>query len=134
MIGKRGEYEVIAKLLENGLTVYTPVVDIDEIDCIVRNSKGKLKEIQIKTNDKSEVKNIQFWVKNFKRSWDYFICCYINKTKEMWLIPSLVFGDNSFNTYRNGEKIRVLDMNPANREKLEVYKNNFGILNSVKRP
>ena len=51
--GTRGELRVICKLLEKGFIVYTPVCDIEGIDCIIRNDKNRLIEIQIKTRNKN---------------------------------------------------------------------------------
>jgi hypothetical protein len=122
--GKRGEYIVVGKFLEKGFTVYTPVADIEGIDCIVRNDNNRLIEIQIKTRNKREGYNKQFRVKNFKPHKDFFICCYMIDTDELWTIPSFVFYKNSFlNKFGN----RGLLMNIKKERELSKYKDNIGL-------
>ncbi|HKB44733.1 MAG TPA: hypothetical protein VKC90_10090 [Chitinophagaceae bacterium] len=46
--GKRMEFFVISKMLEQGLDVYIPLVDDFGIDAIVRKGDGSFVELQIK--------------------------------------------------------------------------------------
>lgn len=122
--GKRGEYMVIGKFLAKGLTIYTPVVDIEGIDCIIKNEKGRLMQVQIKTRNEDNNKETEFKIKDFKPNEDYFICCYFINTEELWVIPSFVFKSMS---YLRKDGCRVLYMNWQNRKKLNSYKNDSGL-------
>ena len=46
--GKRAEFKVIPKLLENKFDVYLPLVDDHWVDTIIKTEKGEYREIQIK--------------------------------------------------------------------------------------
>jgi len=49
--GKRSEYKVIAELLSRGFDVFVPVVDDQQIDCVLRRKvAGKISylDVQIK--------------------------------------------------------------------------------------
>ncbi len=50
--GKRMEFVIIAEMLSEGLDVYTPLIDDNGIDAVVRNPDGSFVEIQIKTRSK----------------------------------------------------------------------------------
>lgn len=43
--GKRAEFKVIAKLLENKFDVYIPLVDDHCVDAIIKTEKGEFREI-----------------------------------------------------------------------------------------
>jgi hypothetical protein len=123
--GKRGEYMVIGKILEKGFTVYTPVADVEGIDCIIRNEKGRLIQIQIKTRNKNQEEGRYFIVKEFRPNYDFFICCYLIDTDELWVIPSHIFHDLSY--YDKKIKDRTLPMSLTNQKILSKYKDNLGL-------
>jgi hypothetical protein len=50
--GKRMEYFVISKMLEQGIDVYIPLIDDFAIDAIVRRKDGSFVELQIKARSK----------------------------------------------------------------------------------
>ena len=50
--GKRMKFVIIAEMLSEGLDVYTPLIDDNGIDAVVRNPDGSFVEIQIKTRSK----------------------------------------------------------------------------------
>jgi len=121
--GKRGEYKVIGKLMEEGFTIYTPVADVEGIDCIIRNDKCRLIEIQIKTRNKDGQDNRLFKVKNLTPNKNFFVCCYFIDTNELWVVPSYTFYELS----TQEEDKRVLSMNIKNQLALSRYKDNLGI-------
>jgi hypothetical protein len=47
--GKRMEFTIIAEMLAEGMDVYTPLIDDNGIDAVVRKSDGSFVEVQIKT-------------------------------------------------------------------------------------
>lgn len=76
-IGKLGEQKVISKLLERGLDVYLPIVDIHGIDCIIKTPKGKYIDVQIKTRLKI-TRNLELIdVRKLKARKNLFIIAYL---------------------------------------------------------
>ena len=115
---------VIGKLLEKGFTVYTPVADIEGIDCIIRNEKERLIEIQIKTRNENDDIDKQFRVKNLKPHKDFFIACYLIDKDALWIIPSFTFKKFS---YSINNEISALPMNISNKRELSKYKDELGL-------
>lgn len=119
--GKRGELLVMGKLMQMGLSVYIPVADIEGIDCIIRNDKKRLIEVQIKSRTKREEK-FYFSIKNFQPHTDFFIICYVIDTNETWVIPSFLFYELS----RQDNEHRYLTMDLNTERRLSEYKDNLG--------
>ena len=46
--GKRIEYNLVGKMLMEGLDVYLPLVDDHGVDCIIKRKDGTFIEVQIK--------------------------------------------------------------------------------------
>lgn len=127
-LGKRGEYSVIGKLLEMNCDVYAPIVDVENIDCIIRDVKGNYNEIQIKTRTKPEgksYKNPCFDVHNLKTRPNYFIIGHIDGTPDYWVIPSKTFQKYSTFIKFRGNTINRLTMSDKKMFELRKYRNNF---------
>lgn len=124
LVGKQGEYKVIGKLMSEGLTIYTPVADIEGIDCIIRNEYCRLIELQIKTRNKNEEENRQFRVRDLKPNKNFFVACYFIDTNELWVIPSFKFAEICI---KNEEGVSILSMSVQNQLKLATYKDGLGI-------
>ena len=123
--GKRGEYRVIGKLMEKGFLVYVPVVDVEGVDCIIKNEKGRLIQLQIKTRNRTSqdvAKN--FVVNRLNTNRDFFICCHFLNSDDLWVVPSLVFAKESV---INGKGQSVLSMSRNKEYKLARYKDDLGI-------
>jgi len=123
--GKRGEYKVIGKLMEKGFLVYIPVVDVEGVDCIIKNEKGRLIQIQIKTRNKTaedDAKN--FIVNRLEANRDFFVCCYFLNTGDLWVIPSLVFEKECI---VNGKGQSVVSMSRNKQIRLSHYKDDLGL-------
>lgn len=121
--GKKGEYEIITKLMSEGFIVYTPVLDIDGVDCVVKNEHGRLIEIQIKTRIKGEGFNKEFVIKrDLKPNKNFFICCYLIDEGEYWFIPSYLF--LKLCKKENGSYILIMDLN--NEKELTGYRKERG--------
>lgn len=52
--GKRMEYNIVGKMLMEGLDVYMPLVDDHGVDCVIKREDGVFIEVQIKARS-SEV-------------------------------------------------------------------------------
>ena len=46
--GKRMEYNLVGKMLMEGLDVYMPLVDDHGVDCVIKKEDGTFIEVQIK--------------------------------------------------------------------------------------
>ena len=123
--GKRGEYKVIGKLMEKGFLVYVPVVDVEGVDCIIKNEKGRLIQIQIKTRNKTfEDDAKDFIVNHLKPDRDFFICCYFLNTSDLWVVPSFVFQKECI---VNAKGQSVVSMSINKQIKLAYYKDDLGL-------
>ena len=122
--GKKGEYQIITKLMSEGFMVYTPVLDIDGVDCIIKNEQGRLIELQIKTRTKGDSYNKEFIIKRkLNPNKDFFICCYFIDTNEIWFIPSFKF--QKLSKKENGNT--SLMMNFEAEKELLGYKDDRGL-------
>ena len=121
--GKKGEYDIITKLMSEDFIVYTPVLDMNGVDCVVKNKHSRLIEIQIKTRNKGEGYNKEFVIKReFKPHKDFFICCYLIDKDEFWFIPSFVF--QKLCRKENGCSILTMDL--ENEKELTGYRKERG--------
>jgi len=121
--GKKGEYEIITKLMNEGFPVYVPTLDIHGVDCIIKNKHGRLIEIQIKTRIEGEGYNKEFVIRReFKPHKDFFICCYLIDKKKVWFIPSFVFAK----LCRKENGSHILTMNLENEKELTQYRDEHG--------
>lgn len=122
--GKEGELKVIGELLKRGFDVYTPLVDIVGIDCIIKTEVG-YKEIQIKTREFAQ--KLLFDVKDFVPRDNFFIICYnIKEPETFWVIPSKIFKQCAY-FLKKYRKLRLIINNEDSemRKKLHFYRNNF---------
>ena len=124
-VGKRGEYAVIGKLLENRLDVYVPIVDVENIDCVTRSPKGKFNERKIKTRS-VDVKHPVFEVPEYKPRRNFFIICHFAETPDFWVIPSTKFHKSGLLLKKYNK--RRITMNRKRKYELNRYHNNFGLL------
>lgn len=91
--GKRMEYFVISKMLEQGLDVYIPLIDDFAIDAVVRKKDGSFIEIQIKARSK----NVKFGdaalfaaITHEPRE-NYYFVFYSHRLDKMWIMSSEEF-------------------------------------------
>lgn len=119
--GKEGELKVIGELLRQGFDVYSPLVDIGGIDCVIKTDVG-YREIQIKTRESAQI--ILFQVREYIPRDNFFIICYnLKEPNAFWVIPSKVFKNESriVNTKR-GRAFRLVlgDENSKMRRNLHI--------------
>ena len=124
--GKEGELKVIGELLRQGFDVYSPLVDIGGIDCVIKTDVG-YREIQIKTRESAQI--ILFQVREYIPRDNFFIICYnLKEPNIFWVIPSKVFKNESrvVKTKRgNAFRLVLGDENSKMRRNLHIYKDNF---------
>jgi len=91
--GKRMEYYVISKMLEQGLDVYIPLIDDFAIDAVVRKKDGSFIEIQIKARSK-DVKfgdAALFAAITHEPRENYYFVFYSHRLDKMWILSSEEF-------------------------------------------
>jgi hypothetical protein len=108
--GKWFELRVISELMRLKLHVYTPLVDDQGIDCIIRSEDGK-KHIEIQIKARSEdAKRWYFFplLKNELRE-NLYIILFTEKTNHFWVIPSmeLLQLGSQHKTGKNKDRIRI---------------------------
>ncbi|UII32190.1 group I intron-associated PD-(D/E)XK endonuclease [Fulvivirga ulvae] len=91
--GKRMEYYIISKMLEQGLDVYIPLIDDFAIDAVIRREDGTFIEVQIKARSK----NVQFGdaalfaaITHEVRE-NYYFIFYSHRLDKMWIMSSVEF-------------------------------------------
>ena len=93
--GKRIEYNLIGKMLMEGLDVYIPLVDDHGVDCVIKKRNGKFIEVQIKARS-NEVTDgdaalfgcLQHGPKPIK---NFFFVFYSERLESMWIMSSEEF-------------------------------------------
>jgi len=91
--GKRMEYFVISKMLEQGLDVYIPLIDDFAIDAVVRKRNGSFIELQIKARSK-DVKfgdAALFAAISHEPRENYYFVFYSHRLDKMWIMSSADF-------------------------------------------
>lgn len=104
--GKRMEYNLIGKMLMEGLDCYVPLVDDHGVDCIIKKEDGTFIEIQIKARS-SEVADgdaalfsaiVHEYTENF-----YFVF-YSERLDTIWIMSSEEFLKECV-TNKNGKNV-----------------------------
>jgi hypothetical protein len=88
--GKRMEYYVISRMLEQGLDVYIPLIDDFAIDAVVRKKNGSFVELQIKARSK-DVKfgdAALFAAITHERRSNYYFVFYSHRLDKLWILSS----------------------------------------------
>ncbi|MFP9099810.1 group I intron-associated PD-(D/E)XK endonuclease [Flavobacterium sp. RHBU_24] len=88
--GKRMEYFVISKMLEQGLDVYIPLIDDFAIDAIVRKKDGTFVEIQIKarSSDVTFGDAALFAAITHEHRANYYFVFYSHRLDKIWIMSS----------------------------------------------
>lgn len=95
--GKRMEYYIIGKMLEQGLDVYVPLVDDFGIDAVVRKKDGTFIEIQIKARSKNVVFGdaALFAAITHELRENYHLIFYSHRLNKTWILSSKEFIEES---------------------------------------
>ena len=98
--GKRVEYNLIGKMLMEGLDVYVPLVDDHGVDCVIKKEDGTFIEVQIKARS-NEVKfgdGALFSAITHEPSKNFYFVFYSERIKNddgsegaMWIMSSEEF-------------------------------------------
>ncbi len=95
--GKRMEYFVISKMLEQGLDVYIPLIDDFGIDAVIRNRDGSFVELQIKARSKDVLFGdaALFAAITHEQRDNYYFVFYSHRMDKTWILSSQEFIENA---------------------------------------
>ncbi len=89
--GKAVEYDVIGKMLKEGLDVYVPAVDNKGIDAIIRRPNGTFIEAQIKARSKDKASFFGPYKPIGKPRPNYWYIFVSEGLDKMWIFSSAEF-------------------------------------------
>ena len=128
-LGKRGEYTALGRMLDLGLDVYVPVVDVENIDFVVRNNKGGYQAVQVKTRAPKKKGEI-FDVGLPRARRDFVVILHIAGTEDFWVLPFKVFVRHGIKSeyFEKRGKVRLI-LTEKKKKALHSYRGNFNLLN-----
>ena len=91
--GKRMEYNLVGKMLMEGLDVYLPLVDDHGVDCVIKKEDGAFIEVQIKARS-SEVTDgdaALFAAITHELTPNFYFVFYSERLDLMWIMSSEEF-------------------------------------------
>ena len=91
--GKRMEYNLIGKMLMEGLDVYLPLVDDHGVDCVIKKPDGTFIEIQIKarSNEVAAGDAALFAAITHDLRKNFYFVFYSERLDTMWIMSSEEF-------------------------------------------
>ena len=93
--GKRMEYNLVGKMLMEGLDVYLPLVDDHGVDCVIKKEDGTFIEVQIKarSNEVTEGDAALFAAITHELTENFFFVFFValNGFYEIWYKISAIF-------------------------------------------
>ena len=91
--GKRMEYNLVGKMLMEGLDVYLPLVDDHGVDCVIKKEDGIFIEVQIKarSNEVAEGDAALFAAITHELTPNFYFVFYSERLNSMWIMSSEEF-------------------------------------------
>ena len=91
--GKRMEYNLIGKMLMEGLDVYLPLVDDHGVDCVIKKEDGTFIEVQIKarSNEVAYGDAALFAAITHELTPNFYFIFYSERLNSMWIMSSEEF-------------------------------------------
>ena len=91
--GKRMEYNLVGKMLMEGLDCYLPLVDDHGVDCVIKKEGGTFIEIQIKARSNEVVDGdaALFAAIPHEYTPNFFFVFYSERLDTMWIMSSEEF-------------------------------------------
>lgn len=88
--GKRMEYNLVGKMLMEGLDVYLPLVDDHGVDCVIKKEDGSFIEVQIKarSNEVAEGDAALFAAITHELTPNFYFVFYSERLNSMWIMSS----------------------------------------------
>lgn len=91
--GKRMEYNLVGKMLMEGLDVYLPLVDDHGVDCVIKRENGTFIEVQIKARSRDVAPGdaALFAAISHNLSENFYFVFYSERLDMMWILSSEEF-------------------------------------------
>ena len=91
--GKRMEYNLIGKMLMEGLDVYVPLVDDHGVDCVIKREDGSFIEVQIKARSREVIDGdaALFAAIPHEPTDNFYFVFYSERLDMMWILSSEEF-------------------------------------------
>ena len=91
--GKRMEYNLIGKMLMEGLDVYIPLVDDHGVDCVIKREDGTFIEVQIKARSREVIDGdaALFAAIPHELTDNFYFVFYSERLDMMWILSSEEF-------------------------------------------
>jgi hypothetical protein len=91
--GKRMEYNLVGKMLMEGLDVYLPLVDDHGVDCVIKRADGTFIEVQIKarSNEVADGDAALFAAITHDLTPNFYFVFYSERLDTMWIMSSEEF-------------------------------------------
>lgn len=91
--GKRMEYNIVGKMLMEGLDCYMPLVDDHGVDCVVKKQDGTFIEIQIKARSREVADGdaALFAAISHELTENFYFVFYSERLNKMWIMSSEEF-------------------------------------------
>lgn len=91
--GKRMEYNLVGKMLMEGLDCYLPLVDDHGVDCVIKKEDGTFIEIQIKARSSEVVEGdaALFCAILHEPTPNFYFVFYSERLDMMWIMSSEEF-------------------------------------------
>lgn len=131
--GKRMEYNLIGKMLMEGLDCYVPLVDDHGVDCIIKKEDGKFIEIQIKARSREVTDGdaTLFSAITHEYRENFYFVFYSERMDTMWILSSEEFlkecatNKNGKNVGKHGIWFNGNRKDPKTGVKVEYCKKQF---------
>lgn len=91
--GKRIEYNILGKMLMEGLDCYVPLVDDHGVDCVIKRGDGTFIEIQIKarSGDAADGDGALFSAITHESTPNFYFVFYSERHDTTWILSSEEF-------------------------------------------
>ena len=91
--GKRMEYNLVGKMLMEGLDVYLPLVDDHGVDCVIKKEDGTFIEVQIKarSNEVADGDAALFAAITHDLTPNFYFVFFSERLDLMWIMSSEEF-------------------------------------------
>lgn len=91
--GKRMEYNLVGKMLMEGLDVYLPLVDDHGVDCVIKKTDGTFIEVQIKARSSEVAQGDAALFAAITHDFrpNFYFVFYSERLNTMWIMSSEEF-------------------------------------------
>ena len=130
--GKRMEYNLVGKMLMEGLDVYLSLVDAHGVDCVIKKEDGTFIEVQIeaRSNEVTDGDAALFSAITHDLTENFYFVFYSERLEMMWILSSEEFLQECvMNKTGKNEGKRSIWFNGNRKDKKTGEKRNIVSLN-----